>query len=72
MLSLYAIEKGEDFDYLPINLYTANSLTFDWNTIKIVQENGGFDVIIGNPPYVSASKISQESKDALCRPAGTF
>lgn len=66
LLSLYAIEKGEDFDYLPINLYTANSLTFDWNTIKIVQENGGFDVIIGNPPYVSASKISQESKDALC------
>ena len=66
LLSLYAIEKGEDFDYLPINLYTANSLTFDWNSIEIVQENGGFDVIIGNPPYVSASKISQESKDALC------
>lgn len=66
LLSLYAIEKGEDYDYLPINLYNANSLTFDWNTIGTVQENGGFDVIIGNPPYVSSSKISQESKDALC------
>ena len=66
LLSLYAIEKGEDYDYLPINLYNANSLTFDWNTIDTIQENGGFDVIIGNPPYVSSSKISQESKDALC------
>lgn len=66
LLSLYAIEKGEDYDYLPINLYNANSLTFDWNTIDTVPENGGFDVIIGNPPYVSSSKISQESKDALC------
>lgn len=66
LLSLYAIEKGEDYDYLPINLYNANSLTFDWNTIDTVQENGGFDIIIGNPPYVSSSKISQESKDALC------
>lgn len=66
LLSLYAIEKGEDYDYLPINLYNANSLTFDWNTIDKVPENGGFDVIIGNPPYVSSSKISQESKDALC------
>lgn len=66
LLSLYAIEKGEDYDYLPINLYNANSLTFDWNTIETVHDNGGFDVIIGNPPYVSSSKISQESKDALC------
>ena len=66
LLSLYAIEKGEDYDYLPINLYNANSLTFDWNTIDTIQENGGFDIIIGNPPYVSSSKISQESKDALC------
>lgn len=66
LLSLYAIEKGEDYDYLPINLYNANSLTFDWNIIDTVQENGGFDIIIGNPPYVSSSKISQESKDALC------
>lgn len=66
LLSLYAIEKGEDYDYLPINLYNANSLTFDWNTIDTVPENGGFDIIIGNPPYVSSSKISQESKDALC------
>ena len=66
LLSLYAIEKGEDYDYLPFNLYNANSLTFDLNTIETVHVNGGFDVIIGNPPYVSSSKISQESKDALC------
>ena len=33
---------------------------------RVFRDNGGFDIIIGNPPYVSSSKISQESKDALC------
>ena len=29
-------------------------------------QNHGFDIIIGNPPYVSSSKISEESKQLLC------
>lgn len=29
---------------------------------EIVQENGGFDVIIGNPPYVEYTKVKKEYK----------
>ena len=58
LLSLFAIQNGEDIRTININLYNANSLNFNWNSIQGFEENGGFDVIVGNPPYVSSSKIS--------------
>lgn len=47
------------------NLYQANSLEFSIFSIEKVKQNQGLDVIIGNPPYVSSSKISEESKRLL-------
>lgn len=65
LLSLYAIQNGEDEAVFNFNLFKANSLSFDWRLVESVRENGGFDIVIGNPPYVGASKIPHESKVLL-------
>lgn len=67
LLSLYAIENGEDVDEFTFNFYVDNSLSFDWNVNDSYRNNQGFDVIIGNPPYVGSSKIAQENKELLDR-----
>lgn len=65
LLNLLCLSYGED---VPIksNLYQANSLEFDIRSINEVAQNEGLDIIIGNPPYVSSSKISEKSKQLLC------
>lgn len=65
LLSLYAIQNGEDVEEFNFNLYRANSLDFDWSTIETFRQNNGFDIVIGNPPYVGSSKIADDSKALL-------
>ena len=60
MLTLLALEEEDVEDY-HFNLIKANSLSFDWKTLDAIRKHGGFDVIVGNPPYVGASKIDEES-----------
>lgn len=62
ILSLLALSDGEDIDEYTFHLYQGNSLSFDWRQDEIIAKNKGFDVIIGNPPYVSASKMDEESR----------
>ncbi len=62
LLSLYAILNGEDELNFEFNLYQGNSLNFDWYSVKEIKENKGFDIIVGNPPYVGSSKIDDETK----------
>lgn len=62
LLILHAIKNGEDRPNFDFNLYQGNSLNFDWNLIPQIKENDGFDLIVGNPPYVGASKIDDETK----------
>jgi len=47
------------------NSEIAGDKAFNWNTeFSEIMKNGGFDVIIGNPPYVFArEKINQQEKD---------
>lgn len=65
LLTLLALSKGEDKAAINFNLYTANSLDFDWHTVERVKENGGFDIIVGNPPYVRAKNLDPKSKKLL-------
>jgi methylase of polypeptide subunit release factors len=67
LLCLLAIINGEDIVEFRFNLHVGNSLEFDWSQVEAVNLNRGFDVIIGNPPYVSSSKIDDESKALLSR-----
>ena len=62
LLSLLALSNGEDFKELKFNLFVANSLDFDWSKIKHFSVNNGFNLIVGNPPYVRAKNIDQSSK----------
>lgn len=62
LLTLHAIKNGEDRRSFDFNLYQGNSLDFNWNLIEEIRENNGFDIIVGNPPYVGASKIDSETK----------
>lgn len=65
MLTLLALEEEDERAY-KFNLIHANSLNFSWEDVDEVRKYGGFDAIVGNPPYVGASKIDEESK-ALIR-----
>ena len=64
-LWLRTAQKGRELSDLSGNIKCGNSLiddpevagdkAFDWNIeFKKIMENGGFDVVIGNPPYVRA------------------
>jgi len=65
LLSLLAISKGSDLSNFSVNLFVGNALEFNWNTLQNVKENDGFDLIVGNPPYVRAKHIDKASKDLL-------
>lgn len=65
LLTLLAISQNEDESKFDFNLFTGNSLNYDWFNVDAIRNNSGFDFIIGNPPYVGASKIDQISKELL-------
>ena len=65
ILSLAALLDREDSDFA-FNLSVGNALGFDWQKeFELVGQRGGFDVIIGNPPYVCAKNIANESRQLL-------
>lgn len=64
MLTLLALEEEDEEEY-NFNLIHANSLKFKWENVDEVRQHGGFDAIVGNPPYVGASKIDEESKTLI-------
>lgn len=65
VLSLLALQNGEDVD-LKFNLVVGNSLKFNWREKdEVVKINNGFDLIVGNPPYVCSRNIDKENKEYL-------
>jgi len=47
----YNIQQGNS---LIDNIEIANKVAFNWNEkFRSIMQNGGFDVVIGNPPYIS-------------------
>lgn len=65
-LWLNTAKKGEKLTTLTDNIKCGNSLIsdeFDWQKeFPKVFENGGFDVIIGNPPYVQLQSLGEMSE----------
>lgn len=58
ILSLLAVSEGED-DNFTFNLFTGDALDFDWK--KNIISFKGFDVVLGNPPYVCARNMTEET-----------
>lgn len=65
LLSLMALSDGEQLQCDTLHLYVANTLSFDFNSLAPIRDNGGFDLVIGNPPYVRAKHIDEASKPLL-------
>lgn len=59
LLSLIALLDGEDDDF-EFKLWTANTLSFDF-----AQIGTGFDIIVGNPPYVCSKNIAAETRELM-------
>ncbi len=66
LLSILALANGEDKREFEFNLHCANALSFDWfKAEERIKNNNGFDLIVGNPPYVRAKNIDKASKTLL-------
>lgn len=73
-LWLKSAVRGKKLQTLDNNIKCGNSLiddpavagdkAFNWNTeFADIIASGGFDVIVGNPPYVQLSKVTSTTKD---------
>lgn len=60
LLTLLALEE-EDVEAYDFNLIQADTLSYNWMETDVINNHGGYDIIIGNPPYVGASKIDEKS-----------
>lgn len=67
LLSLAALQNNETLTDEDFHISQGNSLEFDFVVMPGVAENGGFDIVVGNPPYVRAKNIDDESKVLLSR-----
>jgi len=68
LLSLLAVSAGEDEEDFEFNLVVANSLSFDWKEFsEVIRNNGGFDAVVGNPPYVCSRNMDSETLNLLKR-----
>lgn len=60
LLSLLAIIEGEDCIEFDFNLFDKDSLSFNWK--ENIQDFQGFDIIVGNPPYVRLKNLNEDTK----------
>lgn len=63
LLSLLALSEGEDVEEFHFNIHTGDALMFNWN--NIYENFQGFEIIVGNPPYVSARNLDVEAKENI-------
>ncbi|MEQ8471053.1 MAG: N-6 DNA methylase [Marinoscillum sp.] len=63
LLSLLAISEGEDEESFDFNLFKGNALSFNW--CDNLLDFKGFDIVLGNPPYVCSRNMDQESLDLI-------
>lgn len=63
LLSLLALSEGEDIEDLHFNLHQGDALVFKWE--DHYEDFDGFQIIVGNPPYVCARNLEDTVKDNL-------
>jgi hypothetical protein len=63
LLSLLALHSGEDTIEFDFNLFQGDSLDFNWSSK--FDNFIGFNIILGNPPYVCARNLETETKEKL-------
>lgn len=61
LLSLLALSDGEDVEELHFNLHQGDALLFKWE--DHYPDFDGFQIIVGNPPYVSARNLDEKAKE---------
>lgn len=59
LLTIYALQNGENVDEADFNLYVQDSLKANWKT--------EFDNVIGNPPYVKFQDLTDENRKYLAK-----
>jgi hypothetical protein len=77
LLALYSVINGEDVSEIEFNILCRDSLTMDWQREfpEIVSagdwrdsfnmSDKGFDVVVGNPPYVRIQDLKIDTKELL-------
>jgi len=63
LLSLLALSEGEDVEEFHFNIHTGDALLFNWE--EHYPNFEGFQIIVGNPPYVSARNLDAEAKENI-------
>jgi adenine-specific DNA-methyltransferase len=63
LLSLLALSEEEDLEEFNFNLHQGDALTFRWN--EHYDDFHGFQIIVGNPPYVCARNLEATVKENL-------
>lgn len=65
LLSLLALSEGEDIEEFHFNIHQGDALLFNWQ--EVINNFIGFEIIVGNPPYVSARNLDQDAKENVKR-----
>lgn len=63
LLSLLAIHEGEDIKEFDFNLFVGDALSFNWR--QVINNFNGFNIIVGNPPYVRLRNLNDSTKKLL-------
>lgn len=61
LLSLLALSEGEDIEQFHFNIHKGDTLVFNWQ--DVINDFQGFEIIVGNPPYVSARNLDDKAKE---------
>ena len=61
LLSLLALSEGEDVEVFHFNIHQGDALLFNWQ--EHYSDFDGFQIVVGNPPYVSARNLDDNAKE---------